>query len=314
METMKTFLITGGFATGLASALFVLGLHGCTGFASSGNSPVLAPQFANPRPVTVSGYTGDAMEPFISRDGKFLFFNDRNTAPTTRLYYATPIDPLHFQFQGEVGGVNSAHLDAVPSLDSLGNFYFISNRSYSQDFSTVYVGAFRAGNVASVAPVCGIVAPSPGVVDFDAEISSDGNTLYFSEGPLESTGQPQSSQILIATRGTGGFMRLANDASTLQQINTGTLNYAADVSSTELEIFFTRLDASGPVIYEAMRPDKASAFGNPMKISAIASFDRGSVFVARRKIALLPRADRYRRIRDLLCNKAVEIQAIGEAA
>ena len=272
METVKTFSILGGVPRLLASALLILWLRGCTACAWSGNSPALATQFANPQPVTISGYAGDAMEPFISRNGKFLFFNDRNTAPTTRLYYATQIDPSHFQFQGEVGDVNTAQLDAVPSLDSLGNFYFISNRSYSRDLSTVYAGPFAAGNVAAVAPVRGIVAPSAGVVDFDAEISSDGNTLYFSEGPLNGTGQQQSSRIMIATRGTAGFTRLASGEALLEQINTGRLNYAADVSSTELEIFFTRLDASGPAIYQATRPDKASPFGNPGRISAITGF------------------------------------------
>jgi Tol biopolymer transport system component len=268
METMKTYSTTGEVAMVLASAVFIFGLHGCTG----SGSPVPASPFANPQPVTISGYSGDAMEPFISRDGNFLFFNDRNTAPTTRLYYATQIDPLHFQFQGEVGGVNTAQLDAVPSLDSLGNFYFISNRSYSQNLSTVYAGTFNAGNVAAVAPVPGIVARGAGVVDFDAEISGDGHTLYFSEGPLDNTGQPQGSQIIISTRDAAGFTRLSNSGAILQQINAGTLNYAAAMSSSELEIFFTRLDATGPAIYEAARPDKASAFGTPARIAAIRGF------------------------------------------
>jgi hypothetical protein len=34
--------------------------------------------FENPQPVTVTGYSGDLMEPFLSRDGQILFFNNRN--------------------------------------------------------------------------------------------------------------------------------------------------------------------------------------------------------------------------------------------
>ena len=72
METMTTFSTFGGVPRVLASALLILWLKGCTACASSGNAPALATQFADPQPVTISGYSRDAMEPFISRDGKVL--------------------------------------------------------------------------------------------------------------------------------------------------------------------------------------------------------------------------------------------------
>ena len=34
--------------------------------------------FDTPRIVTIQGYGDDAMEPFLSRDGKLLFFNNLN--------------------------------------------------------------------------------------------------------------------------------------------------------------------------------------------------------------------------------------------
>src|SRR5260221_3567599 len=95
--------------------------------------------FTNPQPVTIIGYTQDAMEPFISPDGNYLFFNSSNSKPPTNLYYATRIDDLTFQFQGEIGGVNvPGALTAVATMDSNNIFYFISNRSYPQTFSTIY--------------------------------------------------------------------------------------------------------------------------------------------------------------------------------
>jgi WD40-like Beta Propeller Repeat len=212
------------------------------------------------------------MEPFISRDGKYLFFNNSNAAPTTKLYWATQIDPLTFQFQGEIGGVNTAMLDAVPSMDLSGNFYFISTRSYAQNLSTVYRGVFANGNVSAIGPVPGISAPMTGLVDFDEEISADGNTLYFTEGELNGSGPPKTAQIIVATRGAGSFARSPQSATIMQQINTNTLNYAADTSASELELFFTRLDPAGPAIYSAARPDAAVAFGTPTKIAAITGF------------------------------------------
>jgi len=34
--------------------------------------------FCAPVPVTITGHSGDEMEPFISKDGRYLFFNNRN--------------------------------------------------------------------------------------------------------------------------------------------------------------------------------------------------------------------------------------------
>ena len=229
--------------------------------------------FRDPQPVTIIGYSGDAMEPFISRDGKYLFFNDLNTAPATKLYWATSMDALTFQFQGEVGGVNTAMLDAVASMDLNGNFFFISTRSYTPNLSTVYTGAFAAGNVSGVAPAPGIVSPMPGLVDFDAEVSADGRSLYFTEGKFNGGSQPSTAQIIVATRGAdGSFTRSAESATILGNINTNTLNYAADTSASQLELFFTRLDPDGPAIYAASRSGIGLPFAKPVKIAAITGF------------------------------------------
>lgn len=45
--------------------------------------------FANPQPVALLGYDGDAMEPFLSRDGRYLLFNNRNDpSVNTNLHFA----------------------------------------------------------------------------------------------------------------------------------------------------------------------------------------------------------------------------------
>jgi Tol biopolymer transport system component len=266
--------------------LVVLLLCGCGGGGGGFSIPTTGPtqspsptptptpgsgQFSNPQQVTIAGYSGDAMEPFISRDGKYLFFNNSNTATTTRLFWATEMDPLNFRFQGEIAGVNTAQLDAVASMDLSDHFYFITNRSYSENLSTVYTGTFVSGSVAAIGPVPGVSAPTLGLVDFDAEISADGNTLYFTEGQIVG-GRAQSAQIIIAVRGAGGFSRLPQSSTIMAQINTPTLNYAADTSASQLELFFTRLDPDGPAIYMATRPDASAPFGAAVKITAITGF------------------------------------------
>ena len=62
-------------------------------------------QFSNPQRVTVRDYDGDAMEPFLTRDGRILFFNNLNE-PTvnTNLHWAERFDDLTFQYRGEIAG------------------------------------------------------------------------------------------------------------------------------------------------------------------------------------------------------------------
>ena len=234
-----------------------------------------AATFSNPQSVTINGYNQDAMEPFISRDGNFLFFNNSN-APTvdTNLFWATRVDDLTFQFQGEIGGVNSSALDAVASMDLRNNFYFVSTRSYATSLSTIYSGPYSGGSVSSIAIVPGVSAMHAGLVDFDAEISADGNTLYFTEGLFTGGSIPQSSEVMLARRNGNGFERDPASKKIFRTINDGgKLNYAADTSADELEIFFTRLtprlEAS---IFMATRKSTAKPFGAVKKIKAITGF------------------------------------------
>ena len=235
--------------------------------------PPSTPRFANPQIVTIRGYSGDSMEPFLTRDGGYLFFNDSNSAPVTKLYWATRIDDVTFQFQGEIGGVNSGALDAVPSMDSNNNFYFVSTRSYPQTLSTIYSGQWSNGLVSNAAVVPGVSRMEAGIVDFDAEVSADGNTLYFSEGKfVAGSSVPRNAEILFATRTGTGFVRAESAKRMMHRVNAARLDYAADTSANELELFFTRLESSGPAIYVSTRRSVSDEFGKPEKISAITGF------------------------------------------
>ena len=235
--------------------------------------------FTNPEHVTIEGYTQDAMEPFISPDGNYLFFNNSNSARPTNLFYATAVDTtgLTFQFRGEIAEVNSGGmtLTAVPSMDMNNAFYFISDRSYTTTLSTIYSGTFSAGTVSNVAIVPGVSKDKPGDVNFDQCISPDGGTLYFVDGVFNGGSVPAAASIAIARRTGDQFTRLKNSAEIMRKINTHDLNYAPDVSKSGLEFFFTRIPIvrsqpePPPVIYTATRSRLTKPFGKPRKIAAI---------------------------------------------
>jgi Tol biopolymer transport system component len=260
----------------------------CTTRADDSVSSADAPEakhnfgvFTNPEPVTISGgyMGGDAMEPFVSPDGQYLFFNNSNSAPTTNLYYATRINDVTFQYVGEILGANvPGALTAVPSMDINNIFYFISNRSYGQTFSTIYSGIFSGGSLSNVALVQGVSKNKLGDVNFDQCISQDGGTLYFVDGVFNGGSVPKAASIAIARRRGNHFVRLKNSAEIMRKINTHDLNYAPDVSKSGLEFFFTRIPIQNsqpkppPVIYTATRSSTSKPFGAPRKIEAITGF------------------------------------------
>src|SRR5579872_1973298 len=136
--------------------------------------------FTNPQPVTITGYSGTAMEPFISEDDQVLLFNTSNQSPDIpALEYARRTGGDTFSYQGPVPGANDPDaLSATPSLDAAGDLYFVSTRSYAQTLSTVYTGVFAPGTVSAVHLVSGVSAPASGTVDFDVDASPDGTSLY----------------------------------------------------------------------------------------------------------------------------------------
>jgi Tol biopolymer transport system component len=253
-------------------------LVSCGGGDSDGSEP--PPQqgeFNDPQRVTILGYNDHAMEPSISRDGQYLFFNNSNDpSVNTNLHWATRVNDLTFQYQGEIGGVNTSALDGVASMDRNNVFYFISTRSYNQTLSTVYRGTFANGTLSGIELVPGISPLTTEMVNFDAEISPDGNTLYFVDSQFSAAGTPLTADIVIAERNGPGFSRASNSAAILQQINTGNmLEYAPAISASGLELFFTRLEGNDAAIYTATRGEPSSPFGPPKKIQAITGVVEG---------------------------------------
>jgi hypothetical protein len=199
--------------------------------------------YARPEPVAISGYAGSAMEPFLSPDGKYLFFNNENDSNVnTNLHFAERTGRLSFRYLGELPGANSPALDAVPSIDTAGHFYFTTLRQYDRTMSSIYTGDFDGRRVRNVHPVPGDISPkTPGTVNMDACISPDGQTLYISRAVIfPGAGAPAKSDLIVAHLKVGAFAIDPDSAAIMKNVNTGALEYAPAISADGRELFFTR--------------------------------------------------------------------------
>jgi hypothetical protein len=261
-----------------ALALAAVLLSGCARVAAPGPgaSEAASDEFGVPQLVTIEGWDSDAMEPFLSRDGRLLFFNDSN-APRhdTNLFYAEREDDLHFRFKGPVRGANSPALDGVASMDRSGRFYFTTVRDYAKSLRTLYCADFKDSAVSPPRPVLGDFARlQPGWLTMDAEISADGSTLYYSDARFGKGPIPVSSHLGIASRGAdGSFTKTADYARVLEKVTSAAeLEYAPATSPDGLKLYFTRL-TPGTLrtrILAAERRSLSEPFGPPKVVIAAA--------------------------------------------
>jgi hypothetical protein len=232
--------------------------------------------FSNLKKIEINGYTGHAMEPFLSLNGDILLFNNLNAAPeNTNLHWARRVDDFTFTYQGEISGVNTAYLEGVPTLDQTGTLYFVSLRDYDQTLGSIYKGTFAEGVVTDVTQVTGLSKNIPGWLNFDVDVDRTGSYLYLVDGRFDSNGGPHQADLFMARKSPSGFERLTPDY--LANINTADLEYAACISHDQLEFYFTRIigeisSSSVPQIYGATRESVNESFETPVKIEAASGF------------------------------------------
>lgn len=232
--------------------------------------PIFGPEIK----VTITGLSFDAMEPFISSDGNTLFFNSLNSGPTTDLHYATKVNDTTFTYVGLVGGSydpSSEHLDAVASMDSANNFYWVSLRG----IPNLYRGNYLAGNVSNYTPTYGDfnIVTEPGWLIFDAAIDFQGDLLYYTNGYFgptytECVGVPCESNIGVAQKvNDSTFMNLPNTDAIFANVNdTSYLNYAPQITRDGLEFYFTRLlkNTTDTEMCVAVRSNTTDVFSLPI--------------------------------------------------
>jgi len=233
-------------------------------------------EFQNPRKVEIQGYSGSAMEPFISCDGRYLFFNNSNApASETDIFYAERVSEDAFRFLGKVPGLNALPptLDGVPSIDDAGNLFFVSSRSYDTTLSTLYLGVFRDGQLSEVGLGAGNFSrQQPGWLTMDAEINRDGSLLYFANARFTGGPVPAEADLGVARRSGEAFQVTTDSDDLFRDVNTGALEYAPSTSRDGLELYFTRFDGLVPVILKARRVTTSMVFGPPEPVSAISGF------------------------------------------
>jgi hypothetical protein len=244
--------------------------------AGGGTAPSVPAPIA--QEVEIAGYSGIAMEPFVSRDGRFLLFNDSNDpANNTELHFARRIDALHWSYGGPVAGVNSAALEGTPTMDASGRLYFVSTRSYAQTACTIHSARFADGSASDVQLVDSICRHEPGVVNFDVDVDASGTVMTFVDSNFGGNGQPQDAVLVMARWDGQRFVRSADSAAILAAVNAGSaLQYAPALSADRRTLWFTRVDAvsarSAPQIWRARRASESAPFDPPVRIDGLGDF------------------------------------------
>jgi WD40-like Beta Propeller Repeat len=224
--------------------------------------------FQFPTVVVIAGYDDHAMEPFISRDGHFLFFNNSNDPRVdTNVHVAVRSDDSHFDYRGPLEGANSSTLDGVPTMDASNMLYFVSTRNYFKFLETIHRGKFNGHALTDLKLVSGVSRQERGRLNFDVEVSEDGNTLYYAEGLFTADPFPREADLAMAFRTGDSFERQPDVM--LDALNTSDLEYAAAISKDERELFFTRLHHGKLGIYRAIRHTTADPFGSVQRVAAI---------------------------------------------
>ena len=265
-RTARAWRVAGLVACGLLACLAALSASG--GAREAATSRL----YADPQPVVIAGYDGDAMEPFLSRDGRYLFFNDLN-APwvDTDLRFAERIDATHFRYLGRLAGANSGKLDGVATMDRAGRFYFVSMRDHDRTRVSLFGGTFADGKVSGVHPLHGLSRRRARYINFDLDVSPDGERLYYVDGRFGLL-WPVAADILVAGRKGDGFAPQTEDTALLRNVNTDALEYAPCISADGLTLLFTRAPPGIVVhasIYIAQRGSVNEPFGPAAKLVAL---------------------------------------------
>jgi hypothetical protein len=252
--------------------------------------------FTDPQPVTIDslprGHGGTPIsteEPFVSRDGRFLFFNSGEKENHKDLHFAEWRNG-RWEYHGEIGpNVNTAtNVEGNPSMDAAGNFFYVDSGAETM----VRAARFDpgTGKLSALSEVKGV--PTRVVKPFryfegnmGVEVSPDGETLYVSRATWNMNalwlGMITGADILFSQRRNGEYVFDETRArEVMKNINTPDLEYAESISADGLELFFVRMAAAdlkkGTVRSQIMRATRASVtepFGIPEPITVIGGED-----------------------------------------
>lgn len=230
-------------------------------------------EFLNEQEVNVIWYTWDVMEPFISRDEEYLFFNDNGWENDKDLFYAEKIDNLNFKYIWGLKWANTKSVDGNPSMDSDNNFYFISTRDLaSWDLSTIYKGIFKDWELKDIERIkSNINTWKPFWVNMWVEISADWEYMYSSNAKffLGAT-IPSKWNLKYAVNNWGRFVVAKDEKEIFKNLNNDhSIQYAGETSEDQLEIFYSQVTLwKKPIfkLYYSKRESVSEAFWKPKLI------------------------------------------------
>ena len=254
----------------LISIALVILLSGCNKGSGTEEKPL--PEFLHETRVTITGYNGDAMEPFITKDDRYLFFNNLEGAGNKDIFYAEKVNDTVFAFIGEVQGVNTSFVDANPTMDRENRFYFISTRDLANSNRTIYSGHFSNGIVTGLHQVEGSInIPAPWWINMGVEISGDGELMFVSHAKFSAgAGFPEEGNIRFAVKEGDRYNIPDNEGTVLANINNDeSIQYAGELSADKKELFFSEVTLSDPPLFRlfyAVRKDTTGIFGDPVPV------------------------------------------------
>jgi len=241
--------------------------------------------WSEPQLFTVLGYPANELEqPFLSRDGQWLFFNSQNTGPDTSLYYALILNSTFAQYMGPMGGEAnepSPHLDAVPSMDVNYHFYWTSTRDYPSIIQNVMTGIFNDdGNVTMAYHLPGNIYFNISTdlwIVMDLEINANGSILFYVNGAFSIPPGPTPvfSNISIAMKNEdGSFTEHPNAKNIMFSVNnlfgSQYLRFApSSFGDDGLELYFTcEIPNSDTItgLFVANRASLNDVFGEPRQV------------------------------------------------
>ena len=212
-------------------------------------------EFSGETEISLSGFTGNAMEPRISHDQVVLFFNDKPASDTNmNVHYANRQSATGYNYIGTVPGtVANGYLDGVPAIDSSGNFYFISTRDYASNSQTLFSGVLSVLGPSSLeinsvaAADTSIKRTVAGALDMDLDVSWDGTLAVVSRASFSGKAYPDSSRLELFDVSSRSLLSRSDGQSVFQNINrAGCTVYAGALSSDKKELFYTLFPSGAP--------------------------------------------------------------------
>lgn len=210
-------------------------------------------EFINEQKVEILWYDWDAMEPYISRDEKYLFFNDNWTKTEKDLFYAEKVDDTTFKYIWEVKWVNTDEVDWNPTMDENYNFYFITTKYLTEENSldTIYWWVFDNWELKNIKRVkwdinnWEIVENNKYIwINMGVEITRDWNEMYTSYAKFKVWEIfPTEGYIKYAIKTKDWFEIAKNQDDIMKNINTNyAVEYAWEVSDNWLDIFYSQVE------------------------------------------------------------------------